>query len=190
MPDYEALEIAGSKEYLRGFVRGWAAAAGIQPTDLARRVLWAEDWDVRLGGRGWLSFLQGPVQGLLVRADSVDPLLAAIESHGTGLELHFRRHVDSARFEFDFEIFGRKEADEVRALFRSCAPAVTLVDYHIEERSDPEAAGLELHGMLHDYVFRGSGTATGGPGAVLALHERTRRHERIRARDITLELAP
>jgi len=190
MSGYQALEIAGSKDELRGFVDGWAAGSRIPPEDLARRILWAEEWDVRLRDRGWLAFLRGRIQGLLVSDALTDAFLDALQSHGRGLELRFRRRVESARFDFEFEIFGREEADEVRKLFASCAPDVKLEDYVIEEKSDPSTAGIELLGGLHDYVFRGHGTALGPPGLILALHERTRRHERIRARDITLVLAP
>jgi hypothetical protein len=190
MSGFQAFEIAGSKEQLRGFVDGWAAASRIPPADLAQRVLWADEWDVQLRDRGWLSFLHGPVQGLLVSDELADPFLEALQSHGRGLEPRLRRRVESARFGFEFELFGREEADEVRALFASCGPEVRLENYVLEEKTDPSVAGIELLGSLHDYVFRGSGTAVGLPGPVLALHERTRRHERIHARDITLVLAP
>ena len=190
MSGFQAFEIAGSKDELRGFVDGWAAASRIPPADLARRVLWADEWDVQLRDRGWRSFLQGRVQGLLVSDDLADALLDALQSHGRSLEPRFRRSVESARFEFEFEIFGRSEADAVRALFASCPPGVRLENYVLDEKTDPSAAGIELLGSLHDYVLRGSGTAQGSPGPVLALHERIRQRERIRASDITLVLAP
>lgn len=189
MSGFEALEISGSEDFLRGFVAGWAAGLRIDAVEIRRRVLWAREWDVRLGDRGWLSFLQEPVQGLLVREDTVDPLLEALRTHGGGSELRFHRHVEAARFEFEFEIFGRKEALQVRSLFGSMPQDVEVRDYETDEKVDPEAQGIELHGALHPYVFSGKGTVVGKPGPVLALHERARQHERIRLRDITLELS-
>jgi hypothetical protein len=184
-----ALEVDGDSEYWRGFVAGWGAASGIDPVGLARRVRDADDWSVRFEGRGMLASLRGRHRTLLVRDDTVAPLRAALATHGGELRERSCRLITAARFTFEFEIYGREEAAAVRALFEGLPAGVQLLDYAPVESIDPEAAGLELHGAVHDYVFSGSGTAGGDPGVVLALHERIRQHERIRSSDVVLELA-
>lgn len=191
---FDLLVIDGPRRELRGFVDGWAAGQAWPPEELPRRILWPDDLHVRTespAGKLVEALRPGAVAHVLVRRDTCDALLGALASHGGGLHLRARRPVRGARFDFEYEICTRPEGEAVRGLFASLPDGVELSpDYRPVEAVDPEAAGVELYAPAHEYVLRAHGTVHGSLAGVLQMHARVQQHERIRARDVRLDLEP
>ncbi|MFQ5600453.1 MAG: hypothetical protein ACE5G2_07860 [Candidatus Krumholzibacteriia bacterium] len=194
MSDFEKLVVEASGELTRGLVVGWCTAKGLSPEKIGRRILWPDDWDIRVGStlEGIVEALRpGDVTFLLVRDDTVDELVAAMQVWETlcDLRLRSRHRVLGAYFDFKYEIFSRDEAAEVRSIFESVPDGVNLSDdYAPEERSDLGAAGTEMYAPAHAYVCRAEGTVGGRLRGVLTVRERARQHERIQIRDVRLRL--
>lgn len=183
MTTYELLVVEGSEQMWRGFVDGWAAGRGISAVDRVLGLVWPRDWHLQIPER-----LRG--HALLITSNWADACIDALAASGLDLRLGARRDVTGARYEFDFSILSATGAAEVQALFAVPPVGVHMENYEVETRIDPEAVGVERHGGAHDYELRGGGVAIGGVSGVLELVERARRHERIRSRALTLELAP
>jgi hypothetical protein len=196
MGKYTKLNVEGSSSAMRAFLVGWCAGRGMQCDDLRRRVLWPEEWNIRTEGtfQGIVdAILPGGVFAVLLDDDIVDPIVVALEPWEKRLELGVksRQHIRAAYFKFEFEIFSRDEARAVRAIFESVPDGVNVSsDYQPEERSDLSASGAEMYAPVHDYEFRGKGTIGGELRGVLEVHERTRRHERIKTSEVGLQLEP
>ena len=193
MSAYEEFLVQGPEDVVRAFVAGWAAGRDMPPDDLGRCVLFARDWHVhtQTGTGGLLEALRrGHATRLLVRDDVADALARGIEAHACAHPLRGRNRVRGASFGFSYEIYSRQEAQEVRALFATLPAGAELSpDYQPIESSDPKAAGVELYAPEHGYELKAHGTVSGELRAVLEQRERTRRHERIRAKDVVLSLA-
>ena len=193
-PGFELLVVEGPESALRGCVAGWGAGEGRSTEDVARTVLRCEDFGVLTESplEKVVEVLRpGHVSHLLVRQDAAEAFLRALLSHGGGLKVRGRRRVLGARFEFQYEIFSRPEGEAVLALFEALPAGVTLSpDYRPEASADADAEGVEMYAPVHHYVLRARGTARGPLPGILAMHERMRKHERIRARDVLLDLAP
>ncbi len=193
---YTKLVFEGSSDTLRAFLAGWSAGRDMQPDELRRRVLWPDDWDIKDDGA-----LKDIVDAIthrsdftvLLAEDIVDPVLKALEpwQRRLAVELETRRDVRAAYFEFEFEIFARDQAADVRSIFESLPDGVDVSDdYQPAERSDPGAAGTEMYAPAHEYEFRGKGTIGGDLRGVLEVRERAKRHERIKTTHVELRLEP
>jgi hypothetical protein len=186
---HEWLDVAGPEEPLRGFLLGWAVGRGLPLPELERRVRWAADWRIHPEtDAGWIARVRGSSQELVVHADLLPDLLLAFRRSGR-FEVRAVHRVARARFELDFELFSRADSATLRGILAGLPTGQLTVDLEAEEHVDPEAAGLELHGSLHDYVHRGRGAIYGDVDAVLDTHERLRQVERVRTRDVQLEFA-
>ena len=188
MHEFEHWIVEGPHDLLRGFVRGWAAGAGIEPVEMERAVRWAEGWNVDAE-----SFRQrlaeiirpGAVTHLLVRSDRSVALRRALASHGVALEVRSATSLSGARFDFDFEIYSPREAQDVRNLFDHPPAGVTITWKEAPtDSSDPGGHGM--YAPVHTYRFHGSGTAAGGVEGILSLHLRCRQHERIQQQSVRL----
>lgn len=196
MGKYTKLNVEGSSGAMRAFLAGWSSGRGMQRDDFHRRVLWPDDWDIK--GEGALQGIVGavlPGGGFAVLLDDeiVDPVVDALEpwQKRLGLSVKSRQPIRAAHFEFEFEIFSRDEAGEVRRIFEVLPDGVDVSpDYQPEEHTDLGASGAEMYAPAHDYEFRGKGTIGGELRGVLAVHERARQHERIKTRDVELQLEP
>lgn len=194
MHEFDAVLVEGPEDLLRGFVRGWAGGRGHTPDEAARRILWLRDWHGRVPdwSGGFLQALRGGgATQLLIRDDVATDWTAALTTHGApDLQVRARRRVAAARFDFEFEVFARDQAASMRALFEAPAEGVRVEDYACDERIDSDAVGVELLAPAHGYTCRGRGSAAGAVAAVLQLHARCLRHERIRAHEVRVALAP
>jgi hypothetical protein len=105
------------------------------------------------------------------------------------MRLRERRRVRGAAFDFRFEVFGRDEAAAVRRIFEELPEGVRVsAEYAPEEKLDPSASGTEMYAPAHAYACRAHGSVGGRLRGVLAVHERCRQHERVRAAPIQLQL--
>jgi hypothetical protein len=191
---YEEFVVTGTPDQARAFLAGWAAGQGLGLGEQDERVLLAKDRRIR--SEGHLESLvetlrPGHVTHLVVREDAAEPLGRALAAGGraAGVELRSRRRVRSASFEFEYEIFTKEEGALVRTVFEGLPEGVTLSeDYRPRESIDPKAAGVELYAPAHAYTLAARGTAHGPLEGILELHRSAARHERIRAKDIVIEL--
>ncbi|RQW83951.1 MAG: hypothetical protein EHM79_14895 [Geobacter sp.] len=96
--------------------------------------------------------------------------------------------VKEASFDFKFEAFARKYADEIKGLLSNLPQGVSLHHYKPEEKIDPDAEGVELYAPAHDYIFEGKGTIIGPIEQVFPFRKLLVDHPLIKAEKIYLEL--
>lgn len=192
MLEYDKLVLESPHELVRGFLIGWSAARGLDPEAIGLRVLWPDEWDIRVSGAlGNLieAVRPGAATCVLVEAELASEVLAAMRPWGDRLHLRSREHVRSASFEFRYELYGRDQAALVRRIFTELPEGVNISsDYAPTEHSDPRATGVEAYAPAHAYVCRALGTVSGALRGVLDVHARCRQHERVQATHILLQL--
>jgi hypothetical protein len=196
MPEYVKLVFEGEPDVARGFILGWACGQSFSLRELDRNVLVPGRWDIRV--ESTLDSLveairPGAAAVLIVETATADRVLEALPPVQGRLPLHLRARaaIRAAYFEFKYEIFDRKEAASVRAIFESLPDGADLSDdYSPEERSDPSASGAEMYAPVHAYVCRAKGTVGGNLWSVLQVHERCKQYERIQIGKVRLDLEP
>jgi len=190
--EYDKLVLESPPDLVRGFALGWSAASGLDPEEVGRRVLWPEEWDIRVSaGHGGLRQAVHPraASCVVVEAELASLLLTAMQPWSDRLHLRSRERVRSAAFEFRYELFDREQAALVRRIFAEPPEGIEVSpDYAPTEHSDPQAAGVEAYAPVHAYVCRAHGTVSGPVRGVLEVHTRCRQHERIQTTPILLRL--
>jgi hypothetical protein len=191
VPAFSKLTIEADPALVRGFVRGWCTARGMTPEETELRVLWPQDWDVRvasvLEGIGE-ALKPGDVCYVLVDDDLVTPLVQALQPWSESMRVRSQRCIQGASFDFQYEIFERDEAEEVRRIFASLPQGVQVSGTYAHEVHRGDGEGMRAR--AHAYAARGKGTLSGPLREVLEVHERCRQHERIRIHAVNLHLEP
>ena len=192
MLEYDKLVLESPAQRVRGFALGWGAARGLEPQEVGRRVVWPEEWDIRVGKAldGLIEAVRpGPVCCVLVETELASELLAAMQPWPDELRLRSRQRVRGAAFDFRYEVFARDEAAAIRSIFTQLPDGVQVSpDFAPEEHSDPSAAGVEAYAPAHAFDSRAHGTVSGALRCVLEVRTRCQQHERIRTGPVQLEL--
>ena len=174
----------------RGFLRGWCTARGLSRPEQERRVLWPQEWGVRVTSfvEGIVEALRpGPFTVLLVDTELLPALRAALEPWADSMRLRDAHAIDGAAFDFHFEIFAPDEAAAVQGIFATVPAGVRLSDdYSPQVTSKTGERGM--YAPAHGYVCRGRGTVSGELFDVLEVHERCRQYERVRIEEVVLRV--
>jgi|AMWB02.1.fsa_nt_gi hypothetical protein len=97
--------------------------------------------------------------------------------------------VRGAAFDFEFEAYARKYADEIKALLSRLPQGVSLRDYKPEEKINHKAEGVELYTPAHDYIFRGKGRIAGPVEQVIVFRRVFDEHPLVDVKKVFLDLA-
>ncbi len=191
MDTYTKITLEADTTTVRGFVRGWCTARGLPPQEQDRRILWPEEWGVRV-----TSFFTdiaealrpGDVTVFLVADELAPDLLAACAVWPQLLPLRTAHAITGAAFHFQFEIYDRNEAAAVQGIFAALPDGIGVGDdYAPEVDSHPETR-MGMYAPAHSYVCRGHGKIEGVLRGVLEVHERCRQYERVRIDEVVLHL--
>jgi len=96
--------------------------------------------------------------------------------------------VKEATFDFKFDAYARKYADEIKELLGNLPDGVSLHHYKPEEKINHDAEGVELYAPAHDYIFHGKGTIIGPVEQVVAFRMVLDDHPLIAAEKVFLDL--
>ncbi|HOP39749.1 MAG TPA: hypothetical protein PLI53_01775 [Geobacteraceae bacterium] len=97
------------------------------------------------------------------------------------------KKVKSACFNFKFDAYARKYADEIKELILKLPEGVSLENYKPEEKINHDAEGVELYTPAHDYIFHGKGTIRGPIEKVVPIHQLLDDYPLIETEKIVLE---
>lgn len=97
--------------------------------------------------------------------------------------------VRGAVFDFEFEAYASKYADEIKELLSRLPEGVSLSDYKPEEKINHKAEGVELYTPAHDFIFRGKGSIAGPVEQVVAFRGVLDEHPLVEAKKVILDLA-
>ena len=150
MESYVQLVFAVRERTLRGFAAGWGTGQGWSREEIARRMIWPDDWHVE--GESMLhdiveALTPGQDSVLLMRTDIVDSFLKALQPWESRLavSLESRQTILSASMEFSFKFYSRDEANLVRSIFETLPEGVQISpDYDPQEHGDAACAEMML----------------------------------------------
>ena len=194
MESFEKLLFDVSEDTLRGFAAGWGAGQGWSREEMARRMVWPDEWNIHID-----SMLHDIVEALtsgrecavLMRTDTVDRFLEALQpwERRLAVTLESRQAIRSASQEFSYKFYSRDESAVVRSIFETLPEGVEVSDdYQPRERTDSTAHGSEMYAPTHDYEFWANGTVSGDLRGVLQVSERCHQHERIKRKPVELQI--
>ncbi|MDD2335680.1 MAG: hypothetical protein PHD01_03790 [Geobacteraceae bacterium] len=106
----------------------------------------------------------------------------------TSSSIKSSKNVKEATFDFKFEAYARKYADEIKELLGNLPDGVSLHHYKPEEKINHDAEGVELYAPAHDYIFHGKGTVIGQIEQVVMLRNILDDHPLIEAEKVFLDL--
>jgi len=99
------------------------------------------------------------------------------------------KEIARAQFAFTYEAFTKEMGDELKGLFTNLPEGVSVADYSVEEKVDPESKGIEAYAPLHHYEVKAQGRITGPVRPVIDFYDRLERHSLISPGEIVLEFS-
>jgi hypothetical protein len=155
----------GHYDAVKGYIEGFLA--GMKKNYL---FFFASDWNIEAETlkehiRDWIT-LGDKIHHVIMEEDLFAKIDKALSAGGESGLLKFssiksRKHVKQASFDFEFESYGRKYAEEIKKLLSTLPEGVSLLDYEPQEKIDTGAKGVELYSPAHDYIFQGKGSIKG-----------------------------
>jgi|GEM_PF-626373 len=183
------LIVEGHEKTVTGFIRGLFIGAKNADWPVFHDELGIESETFAEQLKGWVGITE-PLTHFIVCRGAVEFVRASLaDPRCHGIRLRDAKPVLSATFSFEFAVFTREAAAQVRAIFEQLPPDVTLAGWAPKETaSDPSAKGVELYSPVHHYTLEGKGTVSGPFRRVLYVHEQARRIEQITEAKMHLEL--
>jgi hypothetical protein len=180
---YYGIIVKGDDKLLKGFVRGFEVGSS------RTGGLWiCDDHPIDKKISRAVRHFRGDYTRVICTAKARRGLLAAIgKAADLQFELVWEGKVTRSYFKFEFETFNRDEASKIKKLLASAPTGVRLVGYEPRETVDEEARGVELYAPVHDYKFRGKGTAEGAIEKLLAFRKALAADEFFELENITVE---
>jgi hypothetical protein len=99
------------------------------------------------------------------------------------------KEIDRAHFAFTYEAFSKGMGDELKGLFTNPPEGVSVADYAVEEKVDPEDKGIEAYAPLHHYEVKARGRITGPVRPVIDFYDRLELHPLVSPEEIVLEFS-
>ena len=96
------------------------------------------------------------------------------------------RLIKSCSFKFTANAFAKKYGEEIKAIIAAPPAGVTIENYTPVEEMDQSAKGVELYAPVHDYTYRGEGTASGEAGAIVSFRKVLNDHPLVQVSSIKL----
>jgi hypothetical protein len=96
------------------------------------------------------------------------------------------RLIKSCSFKFTANAFAKKYGEEIKEIIAAPPAGVIIENYTPVEETDQSAKGVELYAPVHDYTYRGEGTASGEAGAIIAFRKVLDDHPLVQVSGIKL----
>lgn len=182
------LVVEGHFDLIKGFIVGFLEGKGMRGA-----ALFARDHHVRGDTelKQFFRLLTGHKDQVRVLVDEslCQPLQDAFANVREALPLNLvsAREVAGARFSFAYEAYAREAGDELKGLFASLPPGVSIVDYEVKEEVEPEAKGIEAYAPLHHYRIKATGRITGAVKAVIEFQDKLEEHPLVTLEGVLLE---
>lgn len=96
------------------------------------------------------------------------------------------REIKNCSFKFTANAYAKKYGEEIKAIISAPPAGISIADYNPVEEVDKSVKGVELYAPVHDYTFKGSGTASGGFGEIIAFRKKLDDHPLVQVSSIKL----
>jgi len=96
------------------------------------------------------------------------------------------REIKNCSFEFTANAYAKKYGEEIKAIIAAPPAGVTIENFNPVEEMDNSAKGVELYTPVHDYSFKGEGTASGEFGGIIAFRKTLDDHPLVQVSSIKL----
>jgi hypothetical protein len=138
----------------------------------------------------WAS-LKTRLHHIVLEEDFHNALQGAIRERGDLRHIKLKytksaRLIKNCSFKFTANAFAKKYGEEIKSIIGSPAKGVAIEDYTPIEELDISAKGVELYAPVHDYTYRGEGTARGEAGAIIAFRKVLNDHPLVQVSSIRL----
>ncbi len=164
------LDLEGNTELATGFVEGFRLGGeDLGPAWLAERE--------PIESEGLMDSIRervGRRTRVILSKRLAERMVAALaEAPHLELVAQDPREIDYAELAFEFRAFDREDAGLVRHLIEADLPVgVRLEGYHVDEKIEEDAEGVELYSPVHDYILSGKGTYVGPVDRILEMAHR------------------
>ncbi len=180
---YHEIVVKGNGKLLKGFVRGYQVARGIEGG-----LYYCADHPIDTRHLKDIFALHGDHIHLVCRVKVRDGFVAAIaQTDDLEFELVSDVKVAATSFEFEFDTYSRDLGSEIEKLLGALPSGLKLVDYEPRKSIDEKAHGTELYSPVHEYRFRGKGKIEGDFETLLSFHATLAANKFVEAEDITIE---
>jgi hypothetical protein len=182
----------GDYKSIRGYLEGFVAARGKESCLFICSDTGVESETLTEHIREWIS-LGTRLHHILIEIALFEEIRAAIAATGENAligssAIKSSKKVKGANFNFRFATYGRKYAEEIKAMLDRLPEGVTLSDYTPVEKIDEDCKGVELYTVCHDYEFKGEGTLSGPVEEIIILRAALDAHPLIEAGKVKLDL--
>jgi hypothetical protein len=181
----------GHHDAVKGYIEGFLA--GMEKN---YQFYFASDWNIEAETltehiRDWIS-LGDKIHHVIMEDELFAKIDKALSTAGESGLLKFssiksRKPVRQASFDFEFEAFGRKYAEDIKEMLNKLPEGVSLLDYAPQEKIDTEAKGVELYSPAHEYIFQGKGSIKGPVDQIISLRTILNNYPLVEADKATLE---
>jgi hypothetical protein len=96
------------------------------------------------------------------------------------------REIKSCSFKFTANAYAKKYGEEIKEIISKPPAGVKIENYNPVEEVDASVKGVELYAPVHDYSFKGSGTATGEFGGIVSFRKILNDHPLVQVSSIKL----
>ena len=187
---FSELVIEGPFMLVKGFLMGYIYGSGKNIQYFFHRKAGIKQETLKDMLKGLLDF-ENYVH-LCIESRMVGAFTGAIEQsqEKIGLSVKSVQSIQSASFNFSFELFNDKLADELKGIFSNVGQGVELQNFKPTEQHADDAYGLEAYAPVHSYIYRGSGTANGDFLEIINLYlsiKRSQVEEIVITSDISLK---
>jgi len=126
---------------------------------------------------------------VVVEEDLVDLIKQSLKNTTDILELALKsvRKIRKASFDFHYEVYAQKYADEIKNLFANLPPQLQISSgYQPKEEISPEFEGVEAYAACHDYTLRAKGSVEGPIDVLVSFYKKIQENDLIKKDQIVL----
>lgn len=184
------LVIEGHEEFVKGLLRGIAAAA-----NSSSRVLFNNEHNISrttIAERIKEFFDASSTHTHVVLDDSlVDIIEDVFEKDGKHLKVSIvsKLRLVTASFKFEYSAYAENYGKMLKGIFEDLHESISMsAEYDPKETIHPEAKGAEGYAPEHNYAIHAEGTISGKFNEIMKLYELCEEKPLIQTKNIELEL--
>jgi hypothetical protein len=187
---YSEVGFEGSYNIILGMLEGFLLGKGVNWEWYSSKDSGIETETFTEIIKEWVS-LKTRLHHIVIEEDFHNALQSSLQERSDLRHLKLKytksaRLIKSCSFKFTANAFAKKYGEEIKAIITAPPAGVTIENYTPVEETDQSAKGVELYAPVHDYTYRGEGTASGEAGAIVSFRKVLNDHPLVQVSSIKL----